>query len=187
MLPNMVVLAPAGEEELRLALDFAAQIARPIAMRYPRDTVHDEMPLAGCHEPFALGKSVFIRNTGADIVLIAYGSIAAQALEAALLLEKEGIAVDVINARFAKPIDAALVDLAACGKRIVTVEEHSISCGFGSALLEAVSSRGINADITLLGGPDSFVKQDTRSRQLEESGISGAKIAQTVRRIRDNG
>jgi len=99
------------------------------------------------------------------------------------LLQNKGINVDIINARFAKPIDQKLISMARSGKAIITVEDHSVSCGFGSALLEAVASSGIGdfkCRIINLGGPDRFVMQDTRQNQFAECGISAEKIVDTV-------
>jgi 1-deoxy-D-xylulose-5-phosphate synthase len=178
MLPNMIIVAPANEAEMKLALEFAVGCNSPVAIRYPRDVIASEFDLGACNKPFELGKSVAIQETGADIILVSYGATLNEAIKAAKLLEPEGIKADVINARFAKPIDPKLVALAQSGKSIITVEDHSISCGFGSALLEAAASiQTPKGKILNLGTPDRFVMQDTRQNQFAECGISAQKIA----------
>lgn len=182
MLPNMVVLAPANETEMKLALDFAVKCNSPVAIRYPRDVVKADTDPAPCGVPFELGKSVAIQETGAPVVLVSYGSMLGETIQAAKLLEADGITVDVINARFAKPIDQKLVALAHSGKTIITIEDHSITCGFGSAVLEAAAStQNSKLKIQNLGAPDRFIMQDTRQNQFAESGISAEKIANIVR------
>jgi 1-deoxy-D-xylulose-5-phosphate synthase len=182
MLPNMVVLAPANETEMRLSLDFALHSNSPVAIRYPRDVVKADTDPAPCNKPFELGKSVAIQETGANIVLVSYGAMLGETIKAAKLLEADGIKADIINARFAKPIDPKMIALAQSGKTIITIEDHSITCGFGSALLEATASiQNQKSKIKNLGAPDRFIMQDTRQNQFAESGISAEKIANVVR------
>jgi 1-deoxy-D-xylulose-5-phosphate synthase len=104
-----------------------------------------------------------------------------ETVKAAKMLEAGGIKTDIINARFAKPIDPKLVALAQSGKTIITIEDHSITCGFGSALLEATAStQNSKLKIQNLGAPDRFIMQDTRQNQFAESGVSAEKIAEVV-------
>ncbi|HIJ71075.1 MAG TPA: 1-deoxy-D-xylulose-5-phosphate synthase [Planctomycetes bacterium] len=193
ILPNMVLAAPANETEVRGVLDFAVGVDRPVAVRYPRDIVPDsgDEP-AGCQLPFELGKSVTVRRGGGDIVIVALGGILTEAVKAADILAGEDIDVTVINARFAKPIDDSIVSMFYDKKNIITVEDHSMACGFGSALLEAVARRRLekggvesaNAGrITVLGGPDRFVKIGSRKVQLDEIGVSARRIVETARAV----
>jgi len=194
MLPNMVLVAPANESEVKAALDFAAGGDRPVAIRYPRDVVpNGEDELAGCESPFELGKSVIVRQGGGDVVIVALGSILAEAVKAADILAAENIDVSVVNARFAKPIDSELVSLFYDKKNIITVEDHSLACGFGSALLEAVAQKlpdhkpGIDAanmgTIVTLGGPDRFIQIGSRRIQLDEMGVTAGRIVETARAV----
>jgi 1-deoxy-D-xylulose-5-phosphate synthase len=181
MLPNMVVIAPANETEMKLALEFAVKCNSPVAIRYPRDVVKSDTDPAQCSERFELGKSVAIQEANADIVLVSYGAMLGETVKAAKMLEAGGIKTDIINARFAKPIDPKLVALAQSGKTIITIEDHSITCGFGSALLEATAStQNSKLKIQNLGAPDRFIMQDTRQNQFAESGVSAEKIAEVV-------
>jgi 1-deoxy-D-xylulose-5-phosphate synthase len=138
-----------------------------------------------------LGKSVTVRRGDSDIVIVALGGILSEAVKAADILAAENIDVSIVNARFAKPIDDEIVSLFYNKKNIITVEEHYLACGFGSALLEAVAekSRQLSQDISSaatgtivpLGGPDRFIQVGSRRIQLDEMGTSAGRIAETVR------
>ncbi|MHC4259968.1 MAG: transketolase C-terminal domain-containing protein [Planctomycetota bacterium] len=117
-----------------------------------------------------------------------------EALRAATSLAREGIAVDVINARFAAPVDEKIVSILAEGKDVVVVEDHRVACGFGSAVLEmAASAIGDNVRqmargeklgaIRLLGAPRRFIKQDSRAMQLMQAGVSADKIVQAAKEL----
>ncbi len=202
MMPGMVLIAPANDIEMRLALDFAIGQAGPVVIRYPKDLVPpSKFVRAACSRPFELGRSVVVKRTrGSKIAIVSYGSILTEALKAAALLAKEGIAVDVINARFAAPIDKKITSLLDAGKAIITVEDHHIACGFGSALLEAIvqnrsdrsgaskrpgSSAEARMDgaIRILGAPREFIAHDSRSSQLMRAGLDADKIAGTVKEM----
>jgi len=196
MMPNMVLTAPADEVEMKLALEFALSVDKPVVIRYPKDFVPSRKSVrAASARPFKLGKSVVAKKSkDSALAIVSYGSILTESLEAAELLAKEGIAVDVINARFAAPIDEKIIQLLERGKGIITVEDHTTACGFGSAVLEmaaaktAVSkqrkadSKKLNA-IRMLGAPRKFIKHDTRPTQLSQAGINAVKIAQTAKEM----
>jgi len=189
MLPNMVLTAPADAVEMKLALEFALAEDRPVVIRYPKDLVPPQTACrAACAEPFKLGKSVVVKKArDSAIAIVSYGSILTEALRAAKILAKDKIAVDVINGRFAAPVDEAIVSQLSAGKSIITVEDHSLACGFGSAVLElAVDKIGrdknLNA-IRILGVPDRFIGQNSRDSQLMDAGISAEKIVQTAKEM----
>jgi 1-deoxy-D-xylulose-5-phosphate synthase len=188
MMPNMILTSPANEVEVQLALEFALGADRPVAMRYPKDIVLGEQSVAAaCCKRFKVGESVLVKKSkDSAVVIVSYGSVLAEALEAERLLAKEAIAVDVINARFAAPIDEGIVSLLAEGKGMVTVEDHGLACGFGSAVLEAAGERlkGTIANrIAVLGTDRSLIRHDTRAAQLLKSGIGAGNIARTVREM----
>jgi len=189
MMPNMVLTAPANEVELKLALDFALGQGQPVAIRYPRDLVPPEKFVrAGCARPFKLGKSVSVRRRkDSPIVIVNYGSVLKEALEAARLLEKDGIAVDVVNARFAAPVDEKIVSLLAEGKGIITVEDHRLACGFGSAVMEMAAAKKVDCKklsvVRLLGVPRRFIKHNSRAMQFMQAGINTDKIIQTAKEM----
>jgi len=188
MMPNMVLTAPADEVEMKLALEFALSENKPVCLRYPKDLVPSRRFVrAACAKPFKLGKSVVVkRSADSAIAIVTYGAMLADALEAAQLLAKDGIAVDVINARFAAPIDEKIILLLGEGKGIMTVEDHRLSCGFGSGLLELAAATfpsGITKPIVVLGAPREFIKHDSRALQLMEVGINADKIRQTAKEM----
>jgi len=184
-MPNMTIVSPSDEAELKAALKFAVESDGPVVIRYPRDIVPQPQPATAA--PFEAGKSVTVR-TGSQGggAIVALGSMLGQALKAGEILDGEGIEVEVINARFVKPLDEKIIWLFDNKKFIITVEDHGIACGFGSAVLEAVAKKngGLNnCRITCLGADDKFVRIGNRSQQLEDMGITAEKIAETVRAI----
>ena len=181
-LPGMVLMAPADEPELHAALKLGLSLPRPAAVRYPRDAVPE--PLADC-PPFALGVSRKLR-AGDAATILAYGTTTTTALEAAELLSAEDVEVTVVNARFARPIDCEMVAAAFAGGRpVVTVEDHSVCGGFGSAVLEAAQEQGLDASRSVrLGLPaDRFVAHGSRKEQLVEVGLDAAGLASAVLRL----
>ena len=105
-------------------------------------------------------------------------------MKAAELLVKDKIAVDVINGRFAAPVDEKIISLMKKGKVIVTVEDHAVACGFGSAVLELAVAKGQSLkDISVLGAPRRFIWHNSRDAQLMEAGVNADNIAETVRKM----
>lgn len=188
MMPNLVVAAPADAVEMRGVLEFAMSVQRPICIRYPKDTISAEQLAPVNAEPFVLGKSVAIRNSSdSKATIISYGSILSEAIEAGKLLEREGIKVNIINARFAVPLDGSIIEILKQGKPVVTVEDHGSAGGFGSAAMESAASRihgfKAGAGVRVLGAPRRFIRHDSRAEQLMEAGINADKIAQAVREM----
>jgi 1-deoxy-D-xylulose-5-phosphate synthase len=186
MLPNMVLTAPADETETKLALEFALSEDKPVVIRYPKDFVPKQNSFgAACARPFKLGKSVVVKKQKESaIAIVSYGSILSEAMRAAELLAGDGIAVDVINARFAAPIDEKIIRLPTEGKAVITVEDHTSACGFGSAVLELAAStleKPVSKPIAVLGSPRKFIRHDSRPMQLMQAGINADKIARTAK------
>lgn len=187
MMPNLILAAPADEQEVGLALEFAFNQSQPVCLRYPKDLVpDDDFDRSACSAVFEIGKSVTVRK-GKDskVAIVTYGCILTQALKAAASLADDGIEVDVINARFATPVDAAIIGLIEQGKKIITVEDHGRACGFGSAVLEqtAVSDGQMNKTIVVLGTPDEFIKHDKRSEQFIQAGINAENIIKVAKKM----
>ena len=178
---NMVLMAPADEAELNAMLRFALNLDTAAVIRYPRDT----LPQPFEAEPrIELGRSRVVRE-GPDGTILAYGAQVNYALEAAKTLAGEDIYVGVVNARFAKPIDADMVTTAITrGGPVITVEDHSLAGGFGSAVLETAHQLGLPTEALVMLGlaPDRFYAHGSRSGQLAEAGIDAAGIAETARR-----
>jgi 1-deoxy-D-xylulose-5-phosphate synthase len=186
MMPNMVLTAPANDIEMKLALEFALSEDKPVIIRYPKDIVPSkEFVRAACTKPFKLGKSVTVkRSKNSAVAVVSYGNVLTEALKAASLLAEEKIAIDVINGRFAAPVDEKIISLLGQGKSIVTVEDHAVACGFGSAVLELAAEKGYSTEsIHLLGAPRRFIGHNSRDIQLMEAGANADKIAETVRKI----
>ena len=186
MMPNLVLTAPANDLETKLALEFALSADKPVVIRYPKDAVPEEQFFrAGCAKPFELGKSVTVkRSKGSLVAIVSYGAVLTEALKAAAILAEKKVPVDVINARFAAPVDEKFGTMLRRGKKIVTVEDHAVACGFGSTLLELAAVKGCRPNnIRLLGAPRRFIGHNSRDAQLMEAGIDADSIAETVRKM----
>jgi 1-deoxy-D-xylulose-5-phosphate synthase len=178
---KMVLMAPADEPELIAALRLGLKLDGPFAVRYPRDTVPEPF---GDAPPFYIGKSRVMRE-GPDATILAYGTEVQHALQAANTLVQEDIFVGVVNARFAKPIDEDMVTTAITrGGPVITVEDHSVAGGFGSAVLETANRLGLPTDAVIRLGlaENQFYAHGSRTGQMAEAGIDAAGIATVVRR-----
>lgn len=180
-LPEITLLAPADENELKAALRFALTQPRACAIRYPRANVPESM---GEAPPFERGVARLMRP-GTDATILAYGSTVAAALGAADLLANQNVNVRVYNARFAKPVDERMLRAAlrgSAGHPVITVEDHSVVGGFGTAVLEAAQELGLpTKGLVRLGLPaDRLVRHGSRNGQLAECGIDEAGIAAAV-------
>jgi 1-deoxy-D-xylulose-5-phosphate synthase len=177
--PNFVVMAPGDELDIAPMLQFALGRDGPTSMRYPKATLEKvERDVA----PVELGQSE-IYEWGPDGVIIAYGSLFPTCVKAAERLRQEGLEVGVINARFVKPLDRqTLLRAVEQLPVVVTVEEGCLEGGFGSALLEAASTAGLDTrNIVRLGLPDQFIEHAERGELLASLGLDVNGICQAVR------
>ena len=181
--PNMVVMAPKDENELQHMVKSCISYDRPVAVRYPRGSSlgveMDPMPQA-----LPLGKGELLRE-GTDIALVAIGVTVHQAAEAAERLRKEGISAAVINARFVKPLDGDLIGAVAREvKCLLTVEESSAMGGFGSAVLELLSKKGImNIRTKCLGLPDRYIEQGPQDLLREKYTLTADGIHRQAKEL----
>jgi 1-deoxy-D-xylulose-5-phosphate synthase len=181
MLPNMTILAPSDEAELARALRTAQAATGPVAIRYPRGSARG-VEIPDEPQPFEQAASRTLR-VGDDVCLIAVGSMVADAERAADLLAADGISAEVIDARYVKPVDTAMVDRAASRfPLVVTLEEGAVAGGFGSAVLEHLNARGMQTPVLQLGLPDSFVTHGSPSQIKEMLGLDADGIASSVRK-----
>ena len=186
MMPNMVLTAPANDIEMKLALEFALGHDGPVVIRYPKDLVPAQSSVkAACKRPFKLGTGVTVkRSKNSRLAIVSYGSILTEALKAAEMLAQEKLPVDVINARFATPVDKKILSLLKQGKGIITVEDHSAACGFGSAVLEMATANKCPLNtVRLLGAPRTFVGHNSRDAQLLQIGINADTIVKTAKEM----
>ena len=139
-----------------------------------RELLDDPQPL-----PIGLGETL---REGNHVALIGYGYGVTPAIQAAELLAADGIECSVINARFAKPLDSELIlEAARRCKRVVTIEDHVLMGGFGSAVLEMLQDHGCRVPVLRLGIPDEFIQHGKREKLLELLGLDGAGVAQSAR------
>ncbi|MBS0198265.1 MAG: 1-deoxy-D-xylulose-5-phosphate synthase [Planctomycetes bacterium] len=188
-LPGAALTAAIDEPSLIAALEFMRSYDTGLsAVRYPRDTVSERL-LADTCPPFVLGKARCLtpafdplNGENPDAAVLAFGTPAIHALEAADALKSE-MRIAVYDARFAKPVDTALVrSLLERRIPIVTVEDHGVIGGFGTAVLEAAQEMHLDASLIVrLGMPDSWIYQDSRPKQLAEVGIDKAGLVRSVR------
>jgi 1-deoxy-D-xylulose-5-phosphate synthase len=182
IVPNMVLMAPADEDELRHMLYTALRWEQgPIALRYPRGNALG-VPRAAAFLEIPIGRGTVVR-AGEDVALVGYGSAVAWCAAAAEMLATDGVHATVVNARFAKPLDEdLLLRVVRTHRHVLLVEEHARMGGFGAAVLELCEERGeLKGNLHRLGIPDAFVAHATRARQLEMAGLTPAGIAQRVR------
>ena len=181
-LPGMALMAPADERELAAALDAALGMDGPAAIRYPRDCV--PACLTGPCPPYEPGRARVL-SQGDDGTFLCYGATTASALQAADILAREGSKLGVINARFAKPLDAAVIEqLLTAGRPVLMCEDHVRAGGFGSAVLELAVERGWPTQrLRQACLPDRFVAHATRAEQLAETGLDAQGLARSAREL----
>lgn len=181
--PNLIVMAPADENELQHMIKTAVDCGRPVSLRYPRGEGVG-VPLDEAPRTLAIGKGeTLLDPPGAALTIVAIGSAVHPALAAAELLRNEGIAAGVVNARFVKPLDGELLCAAAAKTgKVLTVEENALMGGFGSAVLELFAERGLTGVLVRrLGVPDEFAPQATQQELRQLYGIDAAGIAAAAR------
>ncbi|MBX9631086.1 MAG: 1-deoxy-D-xylulose-5-phosphate synthase [Burkholderiales bacterium] len=173
-LPNMIVMAPSDENECRQMLYTAFTLDTPTAVRYPRGSGPGVTPAPGM-TALPVGKGE-IKRRGQRVAILAFGSMVKPALDAAEVLD-----ATVVNMRFVKPLDEALVaEIAAGHELIVTVEENALDGGAGSAVLEALAGARIERHVLQLGLPDRFVEHGDHALLLKQCGLDSAGIVQSV-------
>ncbi|OJY97471.1 MAG: 1-deoxy-D-xylulose-5-phosphate synthase [Lysobacterales bacterium 63-13] len=174
-IPNMVVMAPADERECRQMLSTGFAYPGPAAVRYPRGNgsgVAIDQDLA----TLPIGKAELRRN-GQHIALLAFGALVAPAARVA-----ETIGASLVNMRFVKPLDAAMIlELARSHEALVTLEDNAIAGGAGSGVAELLAAHGISMPILHLGLADSYLEHASREELLTESGLDAAGIEAAIR------
>jgi 1-deoxy-D-xylulose-5-phosphate synthase len=188
MLPNMKVMAPKDEEELRHMLYTAVYTEGPVSVRYPRGKALG-VPMSKELHKLEVGKAELLSPATLEeaerqeCAILAYGSTVSQAEIAAKELADEGVHVAVVNARWAKPLDEEMILRLAKGtQRLVTIEDHVLAGGFGSAVLELLELHGLdNTHLRRIGVPDKFVEHGAPTILKELYGLSSAHIKEVIR------
>lgn len=176
-LPNMTVIVPADSKECREAIKYAANHEGPFYIRVARSNVPDIFD--DSYEFSLKGK---VMKTGSDVTIVTNGETLAEALDAADILENSGINATVINLHVVKPLDNDIILKETKGKKlVVTVENHSIIGGLGSAVCELLSEHQ-PAYVLRIGINDTFGQSGNASKLMDFYGLSAEKIAQTIRK-----
>ena len=184
--PNIILMAPKDEGEMRDMLFTMLEHVGPAAMRYPRG---NGMGVPIDQEPrlLEIGKAELLRD-GGEVAIVAYGSMVHPATEAADNLAKDGIETTVVNARFVKPLDSALLLALARTKRlIVTIEEAYVAGGFGSAVMELFEENGLQDKVRVvrMGVPDRIVTHGDPKLLLAKYGLDADGIYTRVKEAVD--
>ncbi|MBQ8151060.1 MAG: 1-deoxy-D-xylulose-5-phosphate synthase [Clostridia bacterium] len=177
-IPGMTIIAPADEQELRMAIQAAYELNAPCAIRYPKSAV--SLPEGRTTERFAIGHWETMTD-GSDAAILAMGSMVAAAMRVAGQLREQGLQIRVINASTVKPLDdACLNGLYAEGMPLFTLEEHVTAGGFGSAVLEHAAAAKAARRISLIGVGDCYVQHGDHQHLLEDTGLDDTTIMQRI-------
>ncbi len=179
-IPGIVLMAPMDGVEVGMMLDFALRLGKPAAFRFPRGTAPEL--LSADRPPIELGKSQTLRE-GKELAFVAYGSEVEPALEAAEMLQRQGISAEVVNARFAKPFDEEMVDdLRRRFPLVLTIADHARCSGFGSMFLQCLHGLGPGPlpRVRILEIPDAFQEHASRAELLQDLGLDAEGIARAA-------
>ena len=185
LIPNMVVMAPKDENELKDMLYTGIEYDHPIAMRFPRGNAVGVKIEEG-FQKIPIGEAEILRE-GEDITILAIGFMVYPALDAAELLADDGIEATVVNARFVKPLDEKLIieQVRKTGGKILTCEENTIMGGFGSAVSELLNGRGISYSQEYVAVPDHFIEHGAQNILREKYELDAKGIYKKARILLD--
>ncbi len=179
-IPNFVLMAPKDEAELQRMLITSINHQGPTALRIPRGSGLGVATMDEGWEPIEIGKGEII-NEGDDVLIIAYGSMVAAAIETSTLLKENDLNPCVINARFVRPLDSDLIlPLAQKIKKVVTMEEGTIIGGFGSAIVELLNDNDIHIPVLRLGIPDVLVDHASPDQSKKALGLTAEQMSEKI-------
>ncbi|MEI7728623.1 MAG: 1-deoxy-D-xylulose-5-phosphate synthase [Verrucomicrobiota bacterium] len=186
-LPNVIAMAPKDEDEFADMLFTASHEKHPTFIRYPRGA-GEGVPIKNQPKLLEIGKAEVIQNYanngGRKVALFGLGNLLSMARQAAQLLAREGYDCAIINPRFTKPLDAGITEFfGRAAEVVVTLEDHTIVGGYGSAVLEALSEKGVPTPVVRIGWPDVFVEHASTVEYLREK--YGLTALQTVARVKE--
>lgn len=180
-IPNMIVASPCDYDEFMQMMEYAVTEHRgPIAVRYPRGSGAQRLA-----EPISvrLGKGSLLRQ-GNDLSIVALGHMVETALKVERILHKDGISCDVINARFAKPLDTDLICKSALKTgKVFTIEDNSEKGGMGSSILQMLNAHGVNAKVKILGFPDIPIQHGSRKELFAMYGMDVDAIVEDIKKF----
>jgi 1-deoxy-D-xylulose-5-phosphate synthase len=172
-IPNLIVMAPKDEDELRHMLFTATRLGWPVAVRYPRGCSFN-VEKQNLHS-LDIGNCEVVRE-GSMLTIVSIGTVFQDALRASEILEEKGVKTTLINARFVKPLDNSIAGhIGRTGKAII-IEENSVKGGFGSAVLELCHENNVKADIKLIGIPDEFIEHGSQDQLRKDCGLDCENI-----------
>ncbi len=183
-IPNIVLMAPKDEDELRHLLYTAINMAGPVAIRYPRGVGYG-VDTSRSLTKLSLGSAELIHE-GRDLNILATGSMVYPAIEASDRLKNEGFDVGVVNCRFIKPLDEELITrLASDHGILLAVEENALSGGFGSAVMELLEEKDVVCEVKRIGVPDKFIEHGSQQELRSMLGLDVDGIEKKAREILD--
>jgi 1-deoxy-D-xylulose-5-phosphate synthase len=183
-IPNIVHMVPKDEDELADMLFTAMQHNGPIAVRYPRG-VGPGTPVKDVPRALPIGKAELLQHNEHDrVAIFAIGAMVPMAQEVARKLEGEGISAAVINARFVKPLDTEMLEFYARSVEVIlTMEDHVLKGGFGSAVLEELSNLGLNTPVVRIGWPDQFIEHGKVDALRAKYGLTADAAVEKLRPV----
>jgi 1-deoxy-D-xylulose-5-phosphate synthase len=174
-IPNMVLMAPADEDECRQMLYTGTTLSGPSAVRYPRG-VGDATPPVAQMTALPVGRGVIRREGSSGLALLVFGTLLSPALKLA-----ERLDATVVNMRFIKPLDTdLLLAIAARHSALVTLEENAVAGGAGAAVAEALAAAGVMIPLQLVGIPDEFIEHGSRNDCLVAAGLDPVGLARRI-------
>lgn len=188
LIPQITIMAPKDENELRHMLATAVKFNGPVALRYPRGSGLGVDILEPLHT-LPIGKAEELKQ-GSDVCIWAVGSMVDEAMKAAAALEEDGVSAGVVNMRFVKPLDSELlVKTAQHYKNIVTMEEGSLKGGAGSAVLEVLNENGMLQSVKVLnlGIPDKYIPHGAKPLLMRDIGLDHESVVKRIKEFLNNG
>jgi 1-deoxy-D-xylulose-5-phosphate synthase len=177
-IPNLTFMAPSTPAELQAMLELAVTLNKPVAIRYPKGCI---LTRSSSSAPIEVGRAEILKK-GGDVAIIAIGCMVETALETAALLARKKINAMVVNARFIKPLDEALIiNICKDIKNIVTIEDGVLDGGFGSAVLELIEREGVRGvKVRRFGLPDRFIEHGKRSELFSKYNLTPQAICDVI-------
>ncbi|WGX94536.1 1-deoxy-D-xylulose-5-phosphate synthase [Nocardioides sp. L-11A] len=174
VVPGLRLAAPRDVTRMRELLDEAVEVAdAPTVVRFPKGPPPEDVPAVDR----AGGCDVLVREGARDVLVVSVGSMAPVAVDVARRLVAQGIGVTVVDPRWVKPVDPALVELARTHRRVVTIEDNGVVGGVGAVLLQTLAAAGVRTPVRIHGIPQEFLDHAKRAAILERIGLAPATIA----------